>query len=282
MNAVKKDRTRISFGRLSDPGVLAGTPLASENPALEHFTTRNFQYIVDNIVDMFGLSQGMIRTEVVQKDYVLGWLDRNGNGKAERDEILLQFTMNASINTYHRESLYGKYFMYTTAAQYGYPVIFGIAAHEVGHLINRYVTAVTETRIIRGMPYLVETQKLNDRWDELCADYLSGIVLAKAMPRLSQEPIKRFLAGTEADEMHPDGFWRVYAVEMGYQWGCVNSPMLTSRILTDKESLRQLLSSFCQTYYQKVYHGVDFRTRMKYSSLSGQIMEPCAIPIARL
>lgn len=282
MCATISDRTSISFGRLSDPGVLKKTPLASDHPALRHFTTKNFQYIVDNIVDMFGLAQGTVRTEVIKKDHVLGWLDSNENGRMEKDELVLQFTMNAAINTYQRESYYGKYFMYTTAAEYGYPVIFGIAAHEVGHLMNRYAMARTETRIIRGAPFLVETQKLDDRWDELCADYLSGIVMAKAVPRLDQEPLKRFLAGTQADEMHPDGFWRVFAVEMGYQWGCANSPMLTSRILSDRNSLRQLLISFFQNYYKKIYRGVDYGTRIRYSTLSSNMLEECSIPVAKL
>lgn len=282
MCAAISDKISISFGKLSDPGVLKKTPLASDHPALRHFTTKNFQYIVDNIVDMFGLAQGTVRTEVIKKDHVLGWLDSNENGRMEKDELVLQFTMNAAINTYQRESYYGKYFMYTTAVEYGYPVIFGIAAHEVGHLMNRYAMAQTETRIIRGAPFLVETQKLDDRWDELCADYLSGIVLAKAVPRLDQEPLKRFLAGTQADAMHPDGFWRVFAVEMGYQWGCANSPMLTSRILSDRNSLRQLLISFFQNYYKKIYRGVDFGTRSRYSALSSNMLEECSIPVAKL
>ena len=277
-----KDKTNIFFGKLSDPGVLEKSPLAGSRPELQHFTSRNFQYIVDNIVDMFGLLQGTVQAQVVEQDHVRGWMDRNGNGRQEEDEIVLRFTMNAAINTYRRESYYGKYFMYTTAAQYGYPVIFGIAAHEVGHLMNRYALNTTQTQILRGVPCLVETRKVNDRWDELCADYLSGVVLAKAVPRLDQEPIKNFLAGTQADAMHPDGFWRVMAVEMGYRWGCANSPMLTSRILSDRNSLGQLLRSFFENYHQKIYYGVDARTRSRYSSLSYALMENCCIPLVQL
>lgn len=172
--------------------------------------------------------------------------------------------------------------MYYQALQYGYPVVFGIVAHEVGHLLNRYVTVQLDTKFIGQTQFLVETQKLNDRWDELCADYLAGVIMAKAVPRLSHEPMKNFLSGTQADEAHPDGFWRVFAVEMGYQWGCANPQETTSRILSDKNSLRQLLISFFQTYYQQVYGGVAPHIRSKYSNLSPYMMEHCSTPIAKL
>ena len=282
MSQITKDYTRISFGRLSDPGVLQKSPLASEQPELQHFTNRNFQYIADNIMDMFGLAQGTVRVSVIEKDHRLGWLDRNDNGVMEEEELLLQFTMNAAINTYRRDSYYGKHFMYQQARIYGYPVIFGIVAHEVGHLMNRYVLYQMDTKFIGKTQFLVETQKVNDRWDELCADYLSGIVLAKISPRLSHEPIKNFLSGTQADAAHPDGFWRVFAVEMGYQWGCANAPGATSRIISSKENLRQLLISFFQTYYQQVYSAVDPHTRSKYSNLSPYLMEHCSNPIAKI
>ena len=282
MAQIVKDSTRISFGRLSDDGVLQKSPLSGDRPELHHFTTGNFQYIADNIVDMFGLAQGTIRASVIEQDHRLGWMDKNGNGLVEEDELLLQFTMNAAIHTYRRDSYYGKHFMYQQAQIYGSPVVFGIVAHEVGHLINRHVLYQIDTKFIEKTEFLVETQKINDRWDELCADYLAGIVLAKASPRLSQEPMKNSLMGTQADAAHPDGFWRVLAVEMGYQWGCANPAATTSRIISNKETLRQLLISFFQTYYQQVYCAVDSRTRSRYCELSPYLMERCSNPIAKL
>lgn len=282
MPQIIRDSTRISFGKLSDSGVLQKTPLANDQLKLQHFTSQNFQYIVDNITDMFGLDQGSIRASVIEQDHRLGWLDRNNNGIMEEEELLLQFTMNAAINTYRRDSYYGKHFMYHQAQTFGYPVIFGIIAHEVGHLMNRYVLYQMDTKYIGKNQFLVETQKINDRWDELCADYLSGIILAKSSPRLSHEPIKSFLSGTQADEAHPDGFWRVFAVEMGYQWGCVNPPSMTSQIISNKGNLRQLLISFFQTYYQQIYCAVNPHVRSKYSDLSPYMMEHCSNPIAKL
>jgi len=282
MSKSRKDRTVISFGKLSDPGVMQKTPLANNAPALEYFTSEHFQYIVDNIVDMFGLAQGTVLAEVEENDHILGWMDFNGDKTMSDDEMVLQFTMNAAISVYRRKSYYGKYYMHAKAQEFGYPVVFGIIAHEVGHLVNRYALTSYETRIMNGVPYLTEVQKVNDRWDELCADYLAGIVLAKAYPRLPHEPMKNFLAGTMADEMHPDGFWRTFAVEMGYQWGCANHPSVTSQILMDKNSLRQLLISFFQVYYQQVYMGVDPFTRGKYSNLCEYMLENCSNPIVRL
>ena len=270
-----KDYTKISFGKLSDPGVVKASPFSKDNPALNFFTSENFQYVVDNIADMFGISHGTIQASVMENDHMLSWLDLNGNRQIEEQELSMQFTMNAGISVYGRESVYGKYFMYCNAAEYGYPIIFGIVAHEVGHLVNRYTMSTVETRFYNGAPCLVEVQTLNDHWDELCADYLAGLVLAQASPRLSHEPMKNFLIGTVADEQHPDGIWRTYAVEMGYQWGCSNSPMLASRILTDKAQLHQLLASFFQGYYQQIYCGVSPEVRNRYSPLSNYMLENC-------
>ena len=172
--------------------------------------------------------------------------------------------------------------MYAMASEYGAPVIFGIVAHEIGHMIARYALSSLESRVVNGATVLLQTTIPNARWEELCADYLSGIVLAKAMPRISQEPMKQFLSETEEDEEHPDGYWREFAVEMGYRWGCNNSPMLTSRIISDTEQLKQLLISFFKTYYNQVYCGVDDRTRRQHSELSNALLEPCAIVLGEL
>ena len=270
-----KDSTKISFGKLSTPGVVKNSPLSDENINIEHFNDQNFQYIVDNIADMFGLAHGSINASVVEKDYEAGWYDLNNNDKVDDGEISFNFTMNAGINTYDRESYYGKHFMYLYAAQYGYPITYGIVAHEVGHLVNRYTMNVVENQIVDGIPCLVEVQSLKDYWDELCADYLAGVVLAQASPRLSHEPMKNFLIGTQADSAHPDGFWRVYAVEMGYRWGSNNSPMLVSRIFNNRANLNQLLVSFFKNYYQQVYGGVDAVTRSRYSPIPQYMAEKC-------
>ena len=282
MNIHCNDRTKISFGKLSDPGVVKNSPLATDEIRSRYFTTKNFQYIVDHIAEMFGLKHNSVQATVISKDVQYGWIDQNRNSRIDPEEIVIQFTMNAAINTYSRTSYYGKHFMYYNALQYGYPVIFGIVAHEIGHLINRYAMTTLETQIIGGESVLVQTSELDPRWDELCADYLAGIVLAKAMPRLSQEPLIQCLRNSQADSEHPDGFWRVYAIEMGYQWGCNNSPMLTSRILSDTRQIRQLLQSFCQLYYRQIYGGVNPRIRSQYSNLPPAFSVPCAIPLGRI
>ena len=282
MRISSRDRTKISFGKLSDPGVLQRSPLSDKEVKEQYFTTQNFQYIVDHITDMFGLAHGTVQAGVIEQDYSLGWLDKNRDSRVDDDEIQVQFTMNAAINTYHRRSYYGKHFMYAAAAQYGYPIIFGIVAHEIGHLVNRYTLQTLDTRIVNGASVLVQTSQVQPKWDELCADYLAGIVLAKASPRLSQKPIKDCLLGTVPDEEHPDGFWRVMAVEMGYQWGCNNSPALTSRVLEDTAQLRALLRSFFEVYYRQVYQGVKPAVRARYTALPDVFSEPCAIALGTM
>ena len=282
MRISSRDRTRISFGKLSDPGVLERSPLSTQELETEYFTTQNFQYIVDHIADMFGLAHGSVQAGVIEQDYTLGWLDKNRDSKVDDDEIQIQFTMNAAINTYYRQSYYGKHFMYMAAAQYGYPIIFGIVAHEVGHLINRYTLQTLDTRVAGGSSMLVQTSEAHPKWDELCADYLSGIVLAKALPRLSQKPIIEFLRGTQPDADHPHGFWRVMAVEMGYQWGCNNSPILTSGLLTDTAQLRTLLHSFFDVYYRQIYREVNPLVRMQYGDLPDTFIQPCAIGLGTM
>lgn len=274
-----KDTSRISFGKLSDRGVLEKTHLAKKQLEIQHFNSRNFQYIVDNIADMFGISPGTISVAVIEDDHVLSWMDLNGNGQMEDEEFTLQFTMNASINTYSRESNYGKYYLYSKAMEYGYPVIFGIAAHEVGHLVNRYLMTEFETKIIGGTPCMTEVKKLNDRWDELCADYLAGIVLASATPRLDAEPMRQLLFPLKAGETHPDGFWRVFAFDMGYQWGCAHSPILKNQVLTNSGNLKQLLISFFTNFYNQIYCGVDPHTRGQHCTLSNILLENCMNPI---
>ena len=282
MRMIGKDRTQFSFGKISDPGVLARTGLSGRLPRPEDFTTRNFQYTVDHVADLFGLAHGTIRVQVEEQDYRTGWLDQNQNGRVDAGELVMQFTMNASIQPYTRESVYGKHFMYQTALKYGTPVIFGIAAHEVGHLMNLIALAQLETRVVGGRTLLVQTAQVQARWDELCADYLAGIVLAKALPRLNQEPLKEFLRFTQEDEDHPDGFWRTFAVEMGYQWGCNNSPLLTDRILSNTGDLRQLLQGFFKAYYEKVYCAILPSVRASHSVLPRNFMEPTNITLSEL
>lgn len=282
MRIHSNDRTRVAFTRLSDPGVLGKSPLANDDVRYKHFTSSNFQYIVNHIAEMFGLKHNSVEATVVNKPVDMEWVDQNRNETMEPDEIVIHFAMNAAINTYTRTSYYEKHFMYYTADRYGYPAIFGIAAHEVGHLICRYAMSALETKFIGGDAVLVQTSALDPRWDELCSDYLSGIVLAKAVPRLSQNPLIECLRNSRADDDHPDGFWRVYAIEMGYQWGCNNSPALTSRILSDALQIRQLLQSFCQLYYRQVYCGVNARDRSRYSRLPSAFSVPCEIPLGTL
>jgi len=54
MKISTRDRNSFSFGRLSDPDVLRRSPMYGGNIAFENFNDRNFQYIVNNIADMFG------------------------------------------------------------------------------------------------------------------------------------------------------------------------------------------------------------------------------------
>ena len=45
---------------------------------------------------------------MIDQDYQLGWLDRNGNNRIDPGEVVMQFTMNAAMRIYQRESFYGK------------------------------------------------------------------------------------------------------------------------------------------------------------------------------
>ena len=268
------DHTRISFGKLSDDGVLKQSPLAAARPDYNHFTSANFQYIVDNIADMFGYAHGLIRVSVNANDLQPIWVDKNGNDRPEEDEITFRFTMNANINTYLRTSTYGKHFMYQAAAQYGAPIVFGIAAHEIGHLITNNCLNIMTTQIVQGRPALVCTQTVHPYWGELCSDYLSGIVLAKCTPPLNHEPLKQYLSATEAGPNHPSGLWRTYAVEMGYQWGRNNPRQSTDAILCQIDSQRQLLLSFFQSYYQGLYARTNARVRAAHSPIPNQFTQP--------
>jgi len=276
------DRTRMTFGKLSDPGVLDQSPLTAATPDINHFTSANFQYIVDHIADMFGYAHGTIRVSVDANDLQPIWVDKNGNNRQEEDEITFRFTMNANINTYLRTSSYGKHYMYHAAARYGAPIVFGIAAHEIGHLITNNCLNIMTTQIVQGRPALVCTQTVHPYWGELCADYLAGIVLAKCVPPQDHEPLKQCLAATEAGPNHPSGLWRTYAVEMGYQWGRNNPRRSTDQVLQHIESQRQLLLSFFQSYYQGLYARTAARVRASHSVIPNVFTQPSNILLGYL
>lgn len=284
MDHVKQDSTNISFGRLYDPGVLPKSPFSGEQIKYKYFTNKNFQYITDNIVDIFGFPKGTVQVSVIDKDLGIGWHDKNQDGKIDLGEICLRYTMNGAICVYTRESFYGKHFMYDKAKEFGNPFVFGVIAHEVGHLVNNHtMTKLEKKQVGKNVCFLTETQVMDARWDELCADYLAGIVLAKAVPRISPEPFKRFIKGTVADKEHPDGIWREIAIEMGYQWGCANATnLLKTYSLMDQNFVRNLLISFVQNYYQKVYLAVSPEIRSKYSTFSQNMVINCCNWIARI
>ena len=273
MKISTRDRNSFSFGRLSDPDVLRRSPLYSDKLALEHFNNLNFQDIVNNIADMFGYAHNAIRVQVDGNDVASVWNDSNQNQQIDDGELSLHFTMNASMNSYQRVSVYGKNFMYYNACKYGYPLIFGVAAHEVGHLVGHHAMDVLETKIMNGLPALVITQRMHPYWDELCADYLSGIVLAKAIPPLDGTPQKEYLATAKAGPMHPDGYLRCLAFQIGYQWGRNNPPMKTDQILTQTGTQKQLLTSFYQGYYSQVYMRIGNLMRSRLT-LPAEMMQP--------
>lgn len=278
MRLITRDRNSFSFGKLSDMGALIGLPLNHREPMPEHFTTRNFQYIVNNIADMFGYAPGTIQVRVEENDVEAHWLDRNKNDLVDEGEVCFSFVMNAQMNIYQRESIYGKHFMYLNAKKYGYPVIFAIAAHEVAHLVAHRATDVLESRLIKGIPALTVTSTMHLYWDELCADYLSGVVMGKANPPFDPAPQAEFLRQTKASSTHPDGQLRAQAFLIGYQWGKNNPRAQTSAIISRMDGQRQLLHSFHRGFYNQVYMRMGDVMR-RYIPLPAELMEPCNLPL---
>ena len=265
----KADHTHLSFGKLSDPGTVEKSPICTDDQNIRCFTSANFQYIVNHIADMYGYAHGVISAEVERRDIGL----ELHPGAALPDLITFRFTMNAQINTYLRTSVYGKHFMYDAARKFGYPAVFGIVAHEVGHLVTHHALNELSARIQLGRPALFVTRTVHPYWDELCADYLAGVTLAKAVPVLSAEPVQQMLRDTPKGESHPDGFWRVQAIELGYQWGKNNPAALTDAVLSTVERQKELLTSFQKVFYEKVYLATDFGTRFFHASLKPDMME---------
>lgn len=271
------DRNTFSFGKLSDPTVLVRSPLFQRDPSFEQFNSANFQYIVNNIGDMFGYAHNTIHAQVDDNDVRPLWHDRNANNTIDDGELDFVFTMNASMHTYQRKSTYGKHFMHYAAQTYGSPIIFGIAAHEVGHLVNAQAVNVLESRLFNGRPALFITQMLHPYWDELCADYLSGIALAKARPAMDIAPQKQFLSESGESATHPDGYLRSMAVEIGYQWGRNNPQHTTDQILSQTTTQKQLLISFQNGFYNQVYMRIGNLLRGKMINLPQQMMQAANI-----
>lgn len=275
-------RNHFSFGKLSDTGVVDSSPLSKTNPKPDDFSSANFQYIVDHIADMYGYAHKTVRVSVEENDIKPLWQDFNGNGKVEPGEITLHFTMNAWMNSYDRTSVYGRHFMYQMTRQYGQAVIWGIAAHEVGHLVSHNALNTLETKIVQGRPALVCTMTLHPYWDELCADYLAGVTLAKASPPIACEPLKNSLEASSPGKEHPGGFWRCRAIEWGYQWGKNNPAHATDAVMMDINSQKQLLQSFFLSYYQNLYARAHQNVCSRYGSLPNIMMQPANILLGYL
>lgn len=275
-------RNEFSFGKLSDKGVIANSPLSKANQEMADFSSANFQYIVDHIVDMYGYAHGTIKVGVEANDVKPVWQDLNRNGKIDKGELTLHFTMNAWMNSYDRTSVYGKHFMYQMAKQYGQAVIWGIAAHEVGHLVAHNALNILETRIVQGRPALVCTMTLHSYWDELCADYLAGVTMAKASPPIDCEPLKKSLEASPPGSEHPGGFWRCRAIEWGYQWGKNNPAQATAAVMADINAQKQLLQSFFLAYYQNLYARVPRTAYSQYGALPNVMMQPANILLGYL
>ncbi|WP_298035537.1 hypothetical protein [uncultured Dysosmobacter sp.] len=271
----QSDKTNISFGNFSDPGTLSKSDIYSKELKKKYFNTASFQYIVDNIAEMFGYASGTVTASVVENDIQAVWSDMNSNGKVDEGEISLRFTMNAAMCMYARSSVYGRNFMYLSALKYGRDVVFGIAAHEIGHLIVSNSLDALSYQPVNGKPALVITARANCFWDELCADYLAGAVMAKTVPPLNRECLKRALVGTAGGSSHPDGFWRTYAIEMGYLWGANNPQNVTSSVLLDANGKRQLLQSFFTAYYNGVYARLSAAERAGKTALPNYLTESC-------
>ena len=276
------DRNFFSFGKLSDPTVLAKSPLYQRSPGLNDFNDANFQYIVNNIGDMFGYAHNTIRAQVNTNDVRPIWQDRNANAAIDEGELTFVFTMNAAMHTYERKSVYGKHFMHHAAQTYGSPIIFAIAAHEIGHLVSAQAVHVLETRLLNGRPALFITQMLHPYWAELCADYLSGIALGKARPPMDVTPQKQFLGGTTQSATHPDGYLRSMAVEIGYQWGRNNPQSVTDQILSQTDTQKQLLLSFHSGFYNQVYLRIGNLLRGKAITLPQAMMQQTNILLGYL
>ena len=270
----KSNSSPVSFGKLSDSDVLQKSPLNQQQLKEEYFSSENFQYIVDNVADMFGYAHGTVIASVEINDTQATWNDKNRNDIPEPDELAMQFTMNASMQAYQRVSKYGKNFMFYVALKYGYPIIFGIVAHEIGHLITSNALDTLETHIVNGRPALVRTRSVYSYWDELCADYLAGIVLAQANPPLDHTPYKTFLHSTKASSTHPDGLWRVNAVEKGYLFGKKHPHHVTTETMSQTESQKQLLRSFGFSFYQNEYLQTAAEVRHRHCYIPNEMTCP--------
>lgn len=256
---VKMESSAISFGKLSDPHVADTSPLSSDDIRLRDFTTTNIQNIVDQIAQMFGYKRGQIQAKVERKDRILVW-QKNGSGIGS-----LQFTfiIEANIAPYQRITQYGKHFLYEVAQKHGKEIIFGIIGHEIGHVMAEFALNEIVTAPYRGKPAIIFKNSLHPYWDELMADFLAGVVMAKAIPPLDPAPLKNFLFDTVEGESHPAGFWRVKAIEMGTQWVKGKSPMLSDKILLDQSALGYELKRTAEQYYKDIYLRLDIRNRYR-------------------
>lgn len=274
---LNRDMTRISFGQLSQEGVVAASPLA--NPyrlGLDAFTSENFQYIADHILDMFGYAHGTVQITVGPNDWVQ--FAQQGGYNTNTQEVF-QMQVQASILPAARLSLYGRHFMFQQAMRYGYPILFGIIAHEMGHMLVMHSLHKYEIMQHQGRPWLFETTCTEPYWNELCSDYFAGIVLAMANPPLEAGGLVSFLAGTLPDEAHPHGFYREYAVKMGVQWAQAHTNLIDRYALKVTGGQSKLLISFFQEFSTQFYGRLPAEYHRAYGQLPAQLLMSCRTPI---
>ena len=262
---VRKESSAVSFGKLSDPYTVENSPLSASKSRINVFNTANFQAIVDETAQMYGYGKGQIRACVEKKDRRV-FLSRDTSGSYS---LQLQFTMNANIAPYRRITQYGQHFMYEAAKDYGKEIIFGIVGHEIGHLVAEYSVNEIETSAANGRPAIMFKKTLHPYWDELMADFLAGVTMAKAIPKISSEPMKNFLRNTIEGPSHPAGIWRVKAIEMGERWVRSKSPMLSDCILMNQDALKNELIKYAENFFETVYRISEFR--YKYHVLPREI-----------
>jgi hypothetical protein len=155
-----------------------------------------------------------------------------------------QFFNNAAMETIFSEGqvidenlLYDQNFIWHIGQQYGVDAVSGVIAHEMGHQITNVVYTGAEV-------------ELSNWHNELCADYISGIVTRLA--DLSPDAMHGFYAGEAwmPSESHPAGGLRTEAFDKGYEWASHSMNNTFAEFILDSPStIQNLLEENVVNYF---------------------------------
>jgi|GEM_PF-5468535 len=182
----------ISFGSLNDRQVFNSADYKSWEDGIDvKEVTKN---IIGSLAREIALIFGYDRITVQSQWFALAW-----------DDGLVIQPVNAAMYYEKGKLIFNTRFVAYVGNKCGIDAIVGILAHEVGH------------RLVY-LNFLSNGDQLSAHENELCSDYIAGLVMRLAGRNLSHMERCYSTICSQGSSSHPDGRTRNAALQKGYNW----------------------------------------------------------------